>query len=150
MAIHPTTLSESRGEPAGKLASTAMPGIAVTGRGPLLAVCRTRQRLRSWAAKAGALAVPAALTIAASGAAHATAMRQASLAGTHRVQASQGPRQGTGARPAVTTFTWHKLTLLNGWKSSPSPHHSGDPSYAVSAGVVYLSGALDLPTTTCY
>jgi hypothetical protein len=36
----------------------------------------------------------------------------------------------------------HKLTLKNGWTSSQSVYDTGDPSYAVSRGVVYLSGSL--------
>ena len=36
----------------------------------------------------------------------------------------------------------HKLTLKNGWTSSQSIYSTGDPSYAVSGGVVYLSGSL--------
>ena len=51
-----------------------------------------------------------------------------------------------GAQPdkqaAITSVTWHKLSLLNGWKSSQSTWNSGNPSYAISGGVVYLSGSL--------
>lgn len=36
----------------------------------------------------------------------------------------------------------HKLTLKNGWTSSQSIYHTGDPSYAISGGVVYLSGSM--------
>jgi hypothetical protein len=36
----------------------------------------------------------------------------------------------------------HKLTLKNGWTSSQPDYGTGDPSYAVSKGVVYLSGSL--------
>lgn len=39
-----------------------------------------------------------------------------------------------------------KLTLIHGWKSSQSSRNSGDPSYTVRGGVVYLSGALHLPS----
>ena len=42
----------------------------------------------------------------------------------------------------VTGFTWHKLTLLNGWKSATQLFHTGDPAYAVKNHVVYLSGSL--------
>ena len=38
--------------------------------------------------------------------------------------------------------TWHKLSLSAGWKSSQSMYDTGDPSYAVIHGVVYLSGSL--------
>jgi hypothetical protein len=36
----------------------------------------------------------------------------------------------------------HRLTLKNGWRSSQSQYQTGNPSYAVSHGVVYLSGSL--------
>lgn len=36
----------------------------------------------------------------------------------------------------------HALPLTNGWTSSQSQFNSGDPSYAISKGVVYLSGSL--------
>ncbi len=36
----------------------------------------------------------------------------------------------------------HKLTLTNHWASSQSPYNTGDPSYSISKGVVYLSGSL--------
>jgi hypothetical protein len=41
-----------------------------------------------------------------------------------------------------------KLTLINGWKSSQSAWNSGDPSYTVKGGVVYLSGSLHQPSGT--
>src|SRR5713226_8489733 len=45
----------------------------------------------------------------------------------------------------VAGFTWHKLTLLNGWKTG---QHFGtdDPANAVKGGVVYLSGSVWEPT----
>lgn len=36
----------------------------------------------------------------------------------------------------------HKLTLKNGWTSSQPIYGTGDPSYAISGGVVYLSGSI--------
>jgi hypothetical protein len=36
----------------------------------------------------------------------------------------------------------HKLTLKNGWKSSQTRRNTGNPSYDVSRGIVYLSGSL--------
>jgi hypothetical protein len=38
--------------------------------------------------------------------------------------------------------TSHKLTLKNGWTSSQPNYDTGDPSYAVSGNVVYLSGSM--------
>ena len=36
----------------------------------------------------------------------------------------------------------HKFKLLNGWLSSQPTYGTGNPSYAISKGVVYLSGSL--------
>ena len=44
--------------------------------------------------------------------------------------------------PALAT---HKLALEDGWVSSNAQYGTGDPSYAVSGGVVYLSGSLHQP-----
>jgi hypothetical protein len=51
------------------------------------------------------------------------------------------------ARPplVVTTVTEHTLTLLNGWQSANSTSGTGKPKFAVSGGVVYLSGSLMAP-----
>ena len=46
-------------------------------------------------------------------------------------------------RPAA-----HKLALDNGWKSAQPKYGTGDPSYSVSGGVVYLSGSLYQPSGT--
>ena len=42
----------------------------------------------------------------------------------------------------VAGFTWHKLTLIHGWKSGQSKYGTGNPAYAVKRGVVYLRGSL--------
>jgi len=42
--------------------------------------------------------------------------------------------------------SWHTLGLLSGWQSSQGTYHSGDPSWAVKGGVVYLSGSLHQPS----
>jgi hypothetical protein len=51
--------------------------------------------------------------------------------------------------PAVssaTTVRLHPLKLVNGWKSAArTAFNSGGPSYAVSNGVVYLSGGIYQP-----
>ncbi len=43
----------------------------------------------------------------------------------------------------VAGTTWHRLTLLNGWRPVQFP-----PSYAIVGGVVYLDGEMDLPAGT--
>ncbi len=87
-------------------------------------------KLRSRAAKVVALVLPIAAASAALGG--TTAMAAAG-------QTVAGSRQAT---TAISGVTWHKLTLINGWTSSQGAFGAGDPSYAVSAGVVYLSGSL--------
>jgi hypothetical protein len=55
-----------------------------------------------------------------------------------------GHRTSTAPLPA-TSFSWHRLTLINGWKPVPGGLSFGHPSYAISGGVVYLRGALHQP-----
>ncbi|TVY99020.1 hypothetical protein EAS64_42000 [Trebonia kvetii] len=43
----------------------------------------------------------------------------------------------------ATTMKSHKLALENGWVSSQSVWGTGNPSYEVSGGVVYLSGSME-------
>jgi hypothetical protein len=45
--------------------------------------------------------------------------------------------------PAGST-SLQNLTLIGGWNSSQGSHKTGDPSYTVQGGVVYLSGGLNL------
>ena len=47
---------------------------------------------------------------------------------------------GTG-QLAPATISWHRLQLTNGWAALYAPDY-GYPSYAVSNGVLYLSGIL--------
>lgn len=53
---------------------------------------------------------------------------------------------GVGTRPASAgikpTCQWQALNLINGWRSEQSGYDSGDPSYCVSDGMVYLSGSM--------
>jgi len=61
---------------------------------------------------------------------------------------------GSGAGYAASRHTvasskdikMHALTLRNGWVSSESVYKSGNPSYAVQNGIVYLSGSAHQPT----
>lgn len=60
---------------------------------------------------------------------------------------SQIASRVTAARPTVTKVSWHKLALRNGWKSANSKSlPAGNPSYALSGGMVYLSGSLRQPS----
>jgi hypothetical protein len=63
---------------------------------------------------------------------------------------------GSGAGYAASTVTshpsapakvatWHKLTLINGWKALPRGDGYRAPSYAVIGNVVYLTGAMYQP-----
>ena len=49
----------------------------------------------------------------------------------------------SGVHYPVSGFTWHKLTLINGWISGDGSYGTGDPAYAIKNGVVYLSGSLN-------
>ena len=42
----------------------------------------------------------------------------------------------------TAAITSHQLKLLNGWQSEQPIYRTGNPSYAISHGVVYLSGSL--------
>ena len=82
---------------------------------------QTVRRFRSRAVRAAVLAAPVvALSLS---------------LGTSPVQASE---RGLPA----TAVTWHKFALMNGWQSDQSGYGTGDPSWAVKGGVVYLSGSL--------
>jgi hypothetical protein len=96
--------------------------------------------LRSAAAGPAAIAtVLAALTAGFGGA-------PASAATLH---ASQRAAHVAPARAAVVPgVTWHALGLLNGWRSEQAQWNSGNPSWAVKGGVVYLSGSLHQPSGT--
>jgi hypothetical protein len=52
------------------------------------------------------------------------------------------------ARHATAAFSWHRLKLLDGWKSA-STHaiSTGTPSYAIRDGVVYLNGEIKQPVS---
>jgi hypothetical protein len=86
-----------------------------------------RRLLRSRLARAASLAVPVA----------ASALIVS-------IGSTPAHAAGSQADPSATVagVTWHKLTLINGWKSSQSTWITGNPSYAIKGGVVYLSGSL--------
>ena len=56
---------------------------------------------------------------------------------------------GTAAAAAATStgVSWHRLSLINGWRSSAAAG-TGNPRWAVKGGVVYLSGSLYQQTGT--
>ena len=43
---------------------------------------------------------------------------------------------------AGADLRWHKLTLAAAWSSSQGTYRTGDPEYAVSGPVTYLSGSM--------
>src|ERR1022692_3940776 len=100
----------------------------------------TMPRLTPWARRSPIVALPvAALLVAAAGTGSALAASPA-----HRVSADA--RVTDSPRGAVAKITWHRLHLINGWKSgSTKPLATGAPSYAVSGGMVYLTGSLHQP-----
>jgi hypothetical protein len=53
------------------------------------------------------------------------------------------------ARPASAArvrLTEHTLKLMNGWQSADPGNGTGKPRFAVSRGVIYLSGSLTQPS----
>src|SRR5260370_4886320 len=106
------------------------------------------RHLRSLAAQSPAIAISVvALTFSVGTGAYAAGMldgRQiapGSIPGNRIAAHSVGSRQ---LAPAV--IRWHALHLRNGWVSSNGAYQTGSPSYAVSNGVVYLSGSLNQPS----
>src|SRR5215831_5599729 len=54
------------------------------------------------------------------------------------------PARDQAGRPAsAANVTWHNLNLINGWQTASG---SGSPMYAISNGVVYLTGGLTQPS----
>jgi len=52
-----------------------------------------------------------------------------------------------GVSYPVAGTTWHKLNLINGWKSAANTGaNTGNPGYVVKNGVVYLSGSVWQPS----
>lgn len=51
------------------------------------------------------------------------------------------------AASASVDCVWQPLGLFNGWQSAQSNWNTGDPSYCVANGIVYLSGSLKNPTS---
>jgi hypothetical protein len=45
------------------------------------------------------------------------------------------------SRPAPVKITWHGLSLRQGWHAAAKGYGAAKPSYTVSNGVVYLTGA---------
>jgi hypothetical protein len=68
------------------------------------------------------------------------------LRATGAMEAYQGNADSfaslSGISYPVPTMKSHKLGLEHGWVSSQSVWNTGDPSYAISGGVVYLSGSM--------
>ena len=59
---------------------------------------------------------------------------------------AQGFTSLAGISFPAASITGLKLALVNGWQSSQGAWGTGDPSYAIRGGVVYLSGALHRPS----
>jgi hypothetical protein len=68
------------------------------------------------------------------------------LAETLRPSVSR--RALAAAQSHAAKVAFHKLNLINGWQSSQPTYSSGNPSYAISGGIVYLSGSLHTAGTS--
>jgi len=77
------------------------------------------------------------ITVYPNGAMYATGVPSSSAQGFTGLAGISYPAQAM----AMST-----LPLANGWQSSDSQWGTGDPSYSVSNGMVYLSGSLNQPT----
>lgn len=84
-----------------------------------------RRRLRSCAATSAAITIPVAamLLLAAAGGASAATTQSASQVAAHASQHSRIAGHGTSVRQmtAATNVTWHKLTLIHGWRPFRNP-----------------------------
>ena len=94
------------------------------------------RRPRPAIVKSAVLATPALALLMTAGAASAATTQQTARAATHTVH--------RGVRPAAAAnVTWHNLTLMNGWQAASG---RGLPAYAISNGVVYMTGGLTQPS----
>ena len=76
----------------------------------------------------------------------ATAVAATALVALTATTAGTAASAATVQPPKVLTgLTWHPLTLINGWQSEQGTDNSGDPSWAVKNGIVYLSGSMHQP-----
>jgi hypothetical protein len=104
-----------------------MPGCRIASR-----EAGSARRLRSAVVKSAVLGIPAAALLMAAGAASAATMQQTTRAAAQAVH--RGVRTASAAN-----VTWHNLSLINGWQTATG---TGSPRYAISNGVVYLTGGL--------
>jgi hypothetical protein len=71
------------------------------------------------------------------------------MAGPAAAQAAQAAPAARALPSGQATFTWHGLSLENGWKSASAPKLvTGQPAWALRDGVVYLRGAVRQPSPT--
>jgi hypothetical protein len=102
----------------------------------------TARALRPFRAVLGAVAVTATALVAVTAAAGGTAA-SAAVASAHPAHLVRAQLPGHDAAATLTGVTWNPLSLVNGWQSSESAYHSGDPAWAVKNGMVYLSGSMN-------
>jgi hypothetical protein len=72
---------------------------------------------------------------------HGSQLASHGVAGHHAARISAGQ-----AAPKPVKITFHPLTLIHGWTLFAAT--DGHPSYAISNGVVYLSGGMRQPSGT--
>lgn len=104
-------------------------------------------RLRSLAAQSPALVIATVALIFSigGGAGYAASMLNGSQIAPHSIPANRIEAHSIGAGELATTkITFHAFHLLHGWTSEGTS--TGKPSYALSDGVVYLSGGMHQPT----
>lgn len=99
-------------------------------------------RFRDCAVRSLAIAVPMMAIVSVLGGGAYAAAENAGLTAARSIQGTRIASHGPGSQPGASALRWHKLTLLDGWKSSQGVYDTGNPSYAISGGVVYLSGSI--------
>jgi hypothetical protein len=104
-----------------------MPGCRIAARQD-----GSTRRPRLAAAKLAVLGVPAVALLMSAGVASAATTQ---LAAAHAVDSAH--------QAAAAEVSWHNLNLINGWQTASG---CGSPLYAISNGVVYLTGGLAQPT----
>ena len=73
------------------------------------------------------------------------ALAASALAVTFASVAAASVAPAASATPIEQLCQWQALPLVNGWQSEQSTYGTGDPSYELCAGIVYLSGSLAQP-----
>jgi hypothetical protein len=70
----------------------------------------------------------------------------AAAGATLALAVSAGLTAPAASASSIQTCRWQPPTLINGWQSANAQSGTGDPSYCVENGIVYLSGSVSSQT----